>query len=179
MINGQPLKMLQFDDGTIVTVPRLFYEIWNGNAFSSSCIVEGVSNGGLAEALFENPSNSGVEATVIVIEVSSFGRGHIKIYRNPTIADQGTSNPILNLNLGSTNSPQCLCHHTPSWSGGTIAHQTILPGGTKSRALGELAEVGESVFLPPGNSLIIQFINKAGTSVDVSFRTIWFELEIS
>jgi len=167
--------LLRFEDGTVAIVPRLFYKIWAGQAFSASYIFEGVADDDAATALFENPSDSGKTATIIAIETVSFGQAHVRIYRNPTIAAAGTVMPTINLNMSSTNSCICSAYQGTSWSGGELAHQTVLPGGSRPRAVGDLAEIGESVVIPPGFTLIVQITNKSGAATDMSVRFIWWE----
>lgn len=167
--------LLQFEDGTVAVVPRLFYKIWVGRAFSTSYIFEGVAADATATALFENPNDSGKDATIIAIEAVSFGQAHIRVYRNVTVTNAGTAMPTINLNMSSSNSAICNVYHTPTWSDGDLAHQTVLPGGARPRAVGDLAEIGESIVIPPGFDLIVQVTNKSSAETDISMRFVWWE----
>jgi len=41
--------------------------------------------------------------------------------------------------------------------------------------VGDLAEIGESVVIPPGFTLVVQITNKSGAATDMSVRFIWWE----
>jgi hypothetical protein len=62
-----------------------------------------------------------------------------------------------------------------TYTGGTLAHNTVLPGGSKVHATGGIAEVGETVVIPPGFKLLVKITNKSASPADLSVRIIWWE----
>ena len=173
-LSANEFKPLQLAAGAITTITPLATKILAGRAFSASQIFESVSSGSSVVVSFTNPEGSGKTVSIVAIEVASFGQAHIRVYRNPTVSG-GTPVTTINLNMASDNTPVCSVLHSVSWSGGELAHQTVLPGGSHIRAVGNLAEVGESVIIPPNYSILVELTNKSASAVDASIRFIWTE----
>jgi len=174
---GEKLKysILQFSDGTMMTYPRFFIKILEEKGFICSHRFEGVSDGSTIDLLIDNPSNSGVKVYIIAIEVVSYGQGWIDFYRDNTVQSSGTALPILPLYLGSNKQSKIHIEYGGTYNVGTLAMNTATPGGRRSRAVGSLAEIGETLVIPPGQNMLVRFTNKAGTSVDVSIKVLWWE----
>jgi len=170
---------LQLDDRSLGTAPRLEDRIEQGIAFSASKRFDSVANGGIIQVVFSNPTGSGKKAYIVAVEIESTGQGAVDIYRDVSIDAHGTEIPIMNLDLGSDNPSVCEIEYEGSYSGGTLAHQTVVHGGVRSNAIGSLAEVGERVKIPEGHNIMVQFENRAGTDADVSIRFLWWEDPIS
>jgi len=163
------------DDGTVIIYSRLFNKILEGKAFSVSHRFEGISADASADIFFENPSGSTKNIFIVAVEVGGFGAGWVDIYRDNTVSSSGTQLTPTNLNLSSTNSSVANVEYGGTYTVGTLAHQTVLPGGTLVRSLGSIAEVGENVVLPPNNNFLVRITNKSGTTNDYSIRIIWWE----
>jgi len=168
-------KILQFLDGALGVDTRFAQRIELGYAFSASHRFENVSSGDIVESWFENPPGSGREVNIIAIEVSGLGAGWVDIYRNNTKIASGTRIPALNLNMGSKITPVAIPEYGGQYTPGTLAHQTVLPGGIKINAIGSMAEVGERLKIPPGYNILVRITNKAATTTDYSIRYLWWE----
>ena len=168
-------ELLIFDDGTIISNPRFFYYVLNGQAFSVSHRFEGVSSGASVDLLFSNPSGSGRKVYIVMVEVVSFAQAWIDIYRGNTIMASGTALTPLNLNLESSNSSVADVEYGGSYGLGTLALNTVCPGGSKIRAVGGTVEIGETVVIPEGYNILVRVTNKSASATDISIRIIWWE----
>lgn len=167
--------ILQFVDGTVLINPRFLKKIYDGYGFSISHRFESVSSDSTAEVYFENPSGSGRDIYIIIVEVISTGQGWCDIYRDNTITSAGTSITPVNLNLGSSIASVANVEYGGTYTTGTQVHSTTIPGGSGVRAIGSSAEVGESVILPEDSNILIRVTNKSSSSEDASIRIIWCE----
>jgi hypothetical protein len=175
-ISGETVKpdVLQFLDKTVITNPRFFYKTYEGYGFSISHRFENVSAGASVNIYFENPADSGREVFVVVIDVISFAQAWVDVYRGAT-ASGGTSITPVNLNLGSAVSSVANVKHGVTYSGEVLVHSTVIPGGSKVQATGGAAEVGETVVIPEGLSILVVATNKSTSSTDLSIRIVWWE----
>jgi len=171
--------ILRFLDGTIIITPRYFYKIYTGYAFSVSKRFTSVAADGVVEMYFENPSNSGRDIYVAIIECVSFAQGWIDVYRNVNITSSGTSLTPINLNFKSTNLSVVNVEYGGTYdiSGAQLVHETVVSGGNRIQAIGGASEIGESVIIPSngGENFLVRFINKSGSAADMSIRALWWE----
>ena len=170
-----PHQLRQHEDGTTIVYQRLFGLILDGKVFSASHRFESVASDDSVSMYFENPQNSGKDAYIVAIEIVSTGKFWIDIYRGNTVTTHGTSVTPANLNLSSSNTPACKVEYGGTYTAGTLAHQSVAPGGSHLRAIGSIVEVGESVVISPGDNLLIVATNKSASSEDMSIRIIWWE----
>jgi len=168
-------KLLQFSDGTVIVNSRFLKKILDGVAFSVSHRFEGVADGTSVDLLFENPSGSGKRVFLVAAEAISFGRGHIDVYRDSGVTVSGTTVEPVNLNFESSNESVCNVEYGGTYSLGTSVHRTIIPGGSKVRAIGSAVEIGESVVMSENHNLLFRVTNKSGAATDMSIRLIWWE----
>jgi len=168
---------LQFVDGTLIVNERFFKKIYDGYGFSISHRFEDIAADATVEVYLENPSGSGRTVFIMAIECSSFAQGWIDVYRGASVTSAGTGLTAVNLNLGSTNASVVDAEYGGTYdvSGAELVHNTVLPGGARVRAVGELAEVGESVVTPEDYSLLVRITNKGATASDMSIRIMWWE----
>jgi len=149
-----------------------------GYGFVVSHRFEGISSGSVIEIFAENPSDSGRVVYVIAAEVVSSGYAYIDIYRNNTLVSSGTQLTPANLNFASAITSPCIINYGGTYTAGMLVHSTLNVGGSKNFAVGGLAEVGESVVIPPGGNILLRVTNKADTTADISVRFLWFENKI-
>jgi len=168
-------QLLQFDDGTIVQDTRFSKKVDEGKAFSASHRFENVASDEVVETFFENPSTSNKKANIITVEIVVQGTSFIDIYRDNVKVASGTRIPVMNLDLGSPNTSEVIVEYGGTYTPGTLAHQTVAPGGSKIRAIGSASEVGERVKIPPGYNILVRVINKAETPIAISTRFLWWE----
>ena len=166
--------VLQLDDGTLIVNERFQKKIRDGYGFSVSKRFANVSVGANIEMFFENPANSGRTVYIIAVECVTQGRAWIDLYRGATITTPGTSLTPVNLNFASTNTSVVSVEYGGTYdvTGAALVHETISPSG---KAIGSLAEVGETVIMQENNNLLIRFINNDSASIDMSIRIIWWE----
>ena len=164
-------------DGTLLTNPRFFEKILNGNGFAVGHRFEGLADGEVAEIYFENPQDSNKKVYIIAILVSSTGKAFIDIYRNNSIATSGTKLEPVNLNFGSNNNSVVYAEYGGSYNLGDKVFDDLNPGGAKTKAIGWVSEVGESVIIPSGFNFVVAVTNKAGASADIAIRILWWEEE--
>jgi len=151
--------------------------IEQGKAFSSSKRVF-IASDASEYFYFENPQDNYKTAYIATIVVGGKAEADIDIYENITVINKGTPMRIRNLNLGSRNVATCKTYYGGSFSGLTednSVHQTVLPGGSKIRAIGHLAEVGEAVIIPPGKSILVVLTNTSADMSKYSVRFLWYE----
>ena len=164
------------NDGSIITNQRFLRKISDGYGFAISKRVT-IANGNYIDVYLENPSGSNKNIYVLIIECSSLGAGWIDVYKNVTITTSGTSITPNNLNFSSTNTSIVNIEYNGTYdlTGGTLTHETVLPGGSKVRAIGSVAEVGESIIMSSGDNILVRLTNKSGAETDMSIRIIWWE----
>lgn len=167
--------VLQFMDGTIIVNQRFFKKIFEGYGYSISHRFENISSGSSVDVYFENPSASGKNIFIIVIEVVTFAQAWIDIYRNNSVTASGTSITPLNLNMGSSNTSVSYIEYGGTYSTGELAHSSVCPGGSRIRAVGGATEVGETIIINPGGNILVRVTNKSDSSQDMSIRIIWWE----
>jgi len=149
--------------------------IFEGKAFIASHRFEAVDAEGTVQVLFSNPSESGIIAHLIALEVYTGGLAYVDVLRNVAVSTSGTSVDPLNLNMASNNSAKCEVEYGGSYSGGVTALSVIVPGGTLVRAIGSVIDVGEEVIVPEGQNILTSVTNKAGTAIDIAIKIIWWE----
>jgi len=170
-----PKAILQFLDGTQITNPRLFYKIYEGYGFSISKRFESVADDASVDLYLENPSGSGRQVFIIMIEVVSLGNAYIDIYRGNTVTVSGTALTPVNLNFEKALGSVVNAEYGGTYTTGPLVHNTVCPGGTKKEAVGGLAAVGESVVIPEGFNFLVRVTNKSGATTDLSIRVVWWE----
>jgi hypothetical protein len=173
-LNSKLNSLLQFIDGTLIINPRFFYKIYEGYGFSISNRFENVASDASVNIYFENPAGSGREVFIIVIDVISFAQAWIDVYRDVTPSG-GTAITPVNLNFGSAITSVATVKYGVTYSGGTLVHSTVCPGGSKVQATGGAAEVGETVVIPEGFNFLVKVTNKSTGATDLSIRIVWWE----
>jgi len=170
-----PKEILQFIDGTQIVNPRFFYKIYEGYGFSISHRFEGVGADSSVDLYFENPSDSGRQVFVVVVEIVSLAQAWIDVYRENTVTVSGTALTPVNLNFEKTISSVVNVEYGGTYELGTLTLNTICPGGSKKEAVGGNAEVGETVVIPPGFNFLVRVTNKSASATDLSIRILWWE----
>jgi len=170
-------NLLQSTDRATAVTTKFELRKSEGYAFSASKRFEGVSAGSSFDCLFNNPTGSRRTAEIISVIVGGLAQGHIDIYDGVSITSYGSEMIIRNLKLGCGITSACKAYYGGSYdiSGASKVHETVLPGGSKVRAVGELSEIGESVIIRSGYNLMVRVTNKSGSSSDFSVRFIWYE----
>jgi len=167
--------ILQFADKTTIVNPRLFYKIYQGYGFSASHRFESVADGASVDVYFENPNGSGRKVFLVAIEITAFGQCHVDIYRGNTVTANGTSLTPVNLNFESAITSIANVEYGGTYTTGTLAVNTVCPGGAKVRAVGSATEVGETVVIPENFNFLVRVTNQSGVATDLSVRIIWWE----
>jgi len=168
-------KIAQLLDGSVITDTRLSKKIEEGYGFSASWRFENVPDGDFRDILFRNPSDSNRVANVLVVEISSFGQGFLDIYKNNTIIASGTKIEPWNLDLGSPNEAGAFPEYGGNYILGKQIHRDLVIGGTKIRAIGGVAELGEHTKIPPSYNILVRITNKTGAATSFSIEFKWFE----
>lgn len=169
------LRVLQFKDRTVIVNPRFFYKIWQGYGFAVSKRFEGVAADGSVDILFLNPSNSGRDVYVALIEIFGLAQLYADIYINNTVTSNGTLIPYFNLNTKSSITPVAEIYHGGAYTLGNLIYNMVVPGGSHIRAVGGGAEIGESIIIGEGVNFILRVTNKSASSTDFSARALWWE----
>jgi len=167
--------ILQFLDGTQIFNPRFFYKIYEGYGFAISHRFESVDAAAAVYLYFENPSGSGREIFIVVIDVISFAQAWIDIYRDNTVSVHGTSLTPVNLNFEKAIASIAKAEYGGTYVTGTRVHSTVCPGGSRVQATGGVAEVGETVVIPEGFNFLVKVTNKSASAADLSVRIVWWE----
>jgi len=160
-----------------IVVHPLFNAIEDGVAFSASQRVS-ISNGSTVGFYFENPSGSGKKVYIVAIIARGKAEGDIDIYEGATVTTPGTAITPRNLNLGSTNTSVCNIEYGGAYdiSGANLVKPDVLPGGSGVRAVGDLAEVGDTIIMPPGTSLLVNVTNTSQSASDYAVSFKWIEV---
>jgi len=94
-----PKAILQFLDGTQIVNPRFFYKIYEGYGFSINHRFEGVASDTSVNIYFENPSGSGREVFIIVINIVSFAQAWMDVYSGVAPSGGTAMTPINLFNI--------------------------------------------------------------------------------
>ena len=161
----------------VTIVQPIFQNYIDKSIGYSASIRENLSNGDSLDVMFYNPEGSGVVAYIISVEAVGLAQGLIDIYQNATITSNGTELYLRSLKLTDTNPPNCKVEYNGTYdtSGAALVLQTVLPGGTRRRAIGSLAEVGETVIIGEGESILVRLTNNSGANNYYSIRIVWWE----
>jgi len=170
-----PYQLLQFSDGTTMTYPRFFIKIMQEKGYIISQRFTGVASGSSVQLYMENPSGSGRNIYIIEIEAGSLAQAHLDIYRENTVTSNGTSLEPLPLYLGSNKKSVVYAEHSGTHGLGKLALNTVVPGGSRTRAIGSIAEVGETLVIPPGQNMVVQLTNASASATDMSIKIVWWE----
>jgi len=162
-VSKDPIYVTEFKEAII-----------RGRAFSASRRFT-VASGDEYNVLFVNPVGSARIIHVVAIEVDTQQELDIDIYRDSIAISYGTYVEPMNLNLLSSEKSVAKPYYGGSYTGGKLAHQTYAHGGTKTRAIGSLAEIGEQVIIPDGRSIRVKLINNSTSDSRASLRFLWFE----
>lgn len=166
--------ILQFVDGTQITNPRFFYKIYQGYGFSVGHRFESVASDAAVNLYFSNPAASGMHVFIITIDVASLAQAWMDVYR-AVAPSGGTAITPVNLNFSSANTSVVVAKYGVTYTGGTLVHSSVCPGGSKVQAVGGVAEIGETVVIPPGYDLLVKVTNKSTGATDLSIRIVWWE----
>ena len=166
---------LQFLDGTLIVYPRFFYKIYQGYGFASSKRFEGIASGNHIDILFMNPENSGREIFITMVEITGLAQLYADIYVNNTITNIGTKINILNLRPAMNITPVAIVSYNGTYTLGTLIYNVVVPGGTRIRATGGQASIGETVVLDEGVNFIMRVTNASASDTDFSVRALWWE----
>jgi len=156
----------------IIVYTELAKKVKEGKAFSSSKRFT-LNAGESVSVLFNNKSDKTV--VMVVAEVDVEGNVDIDIYDNVTVESSGNKWDIRNLNLGSSYMTNVEVEDGGTYTGGKLVHQTIGFGGKKNFAVGSLSEVGEGVYIPPNNNILLKITNTTSSAVKISVRFIFYE----
>ena len=168
-------RVLQDRDGVPLVFPKFFHKIEQGYGFAASKRFEGVSSGASVDILFRNPSDSGRKAVIASVEIIGLAQLYADVYKDNTIADDGTPIPVLNLNLASSITNKVVVAYGGSYSLGSLIYNVVVPGGSHIRAIGGAVQTGETIILPPGGNFILRITNKSASATDFSARVLWWE----
>ena len=166
---------MSFSTISAPSITRFEDKIDCGYGFSVSHRFEAVASDASVDIYFENPSGSGRTIYIIAIEISTLAQAWADVYRGNTVSVSGTSITPVNLNFSSTISSIVNAEYGGTYTTGTLVHNTVIGGGTRVNAIGSLAEVGETVVIPPGNNLLVRATNKDTAASDISIRIVWWE----
>ena len=167
--------VLQFSDGTQIVNPRFFYKIHEGYGFVASRRFEGVASDASVDLYFENPAGSGRQVYIVVVDVIGLAQLYVDLYRGSTVTSHGTAVAPANLNLGKAVSPAAIVEYGGTYATGTLAESTVVPGGSRVRAVGGAVEAGQAAVVPEGHNLLVRATNRSASSTDLSIRIIWWE----
>ena len=165
------------DTGMLRIYPsELTYWIRQGRAFSASKRWVDVAADSSVWMQIKNPVGSSVVVHIAAIECCSSGLFDVDIYSGATITDATSISPR-NLHKGSSNVSQISIgiDGTLDLTGAQHELETIIPGGTSVRAIGEISEVGEEVILSEGNDLTVVLTNRSDRAGSLSIRAVWWE----
>ena len=168
-------QVLQDQDGALLNFPKFFYKIQQGYGFAASKRFESVASDDTIYILFRNPSNSGRNMVIVLVEIVGLAQLHVDIYKNNVITSDGTLIPILNLNLASSVTSKAVIAYSGSYTLGAMIYNMVVPGGSHIMAVGGAAQIGETVILPPGGNFILAITNKSASVTDFSARALWWE----
>lgn len=167
--------ILQFIDGTQIVNPRFFYKIYQGYGFAVSRRFEGVAADASVDVYFENPAGSGRQVFIVVVDVVGLAQLYTDLYRANTVTAHGTSITPVNLNFEKTIASVVNVEYNGTYTTGPLVESTVVPGGTKIRAVGGAVEVGQTVVIPENFNFLIRVTNKSANPTDLSIRIIWWE----
>ena len=100
--------------------------------------------------------------------------GVVRIYRSPTITDDGVAATVLNLNENSSNTPNLALLSTPTISDvGTQMYVDYITGDKLSG--GSPDKIVSEIPLKPTINYLIRYTNMSGVDVDVNTNIFWYE----
>lgn len=160
---------------TLVVIDFLKRKVLEGGAFVVSHRFVAVGQDEVASLIIENPANSGKSLRVEKVEIDTFARAHVDIYRGSSITAGGNALEPVNLNGGSSNTSVAQAEYGGTYSGGTLVYDRVHAGGSGVRAFGSSSSFGEEIIVPENSSLLITVTNKDTSGSDISIVVTWVE----
>jgi len=161
-------------DGSAVNIDLPHNEIHDGNSYVANHLFPNVGNNSYADLHIIVGSTKAPHIQMFVV---GDGKSYISLHRGATYSNVGTSLTAYNRNGESSNTTQSQLYYSPTVSNsGTMLYQTLLPGGTGSRAVGaQTGDRSETIFKYSMDYLLRVQNVSAGAS-DIAIEINFYEL---
>lgn len=146
-----------------------------GQVFVVSHRWEGVASGSSVDFIFQNPTGSGKELNLVILEIFGTDQAWIDMFADSTIDTAGTSLTPVNKYLGHSGTSVAHVEIDGSYTTGTQIHATVLSGGSGWFASGGGSELGVGGIIGEGHLLHVRLTNKSSNANDLSIRVVWWE----
>jgi hypothetical protein len=161
-------------DGAAVTIDFAHNEIHEGNSYVANWLFPNVGNNSYADLHIIAGSTKAPHIQMFVV---GDGKSYISLYRGATYSNSGTALTVYNRNGESSNTSQSQFYYSPTISdSGTMLYQTLLPGGTGSRAVGaQTGERSETIF-KYSTDYLLRVKNVSAGASDIAIEINYYEL---
>lgn len=146
-----------------------------GRLFVVSKRWEGVASGASVDFIISNPSNSGRELCLLMLQIMGTDQGWIDMYADSEGLGSGTTLTPVNKFIGHSETSVAHIEVDGTYTPGTQIHATVLPGGSGIFATGGGAELGVGGIIGEGHNLHVRLTNKSSSASDLSIRVVWWE----
>jgi len=144
-------------------------------AFFVSKLWPSISSGATADLTIINPAGSGKTIHIMTTKMSTTDQAWIRYVIDPTLQG-GTQIQPVPFRVGSTaTSVAQVIIDVTSYSGGTVAGEEVIPGGSGNKAVGGMDEGLVAFVIPPGHSVLFEVVNKSSNANQISIRVDWWE----
>jgi hypothetical protein len=187
VIDGKTYKICDVDaSGSLIHISHQHSKVHQGDYYNCSHYYSAVADNGTAELLIKLSANYENHA---VIQIGTGGDGRLDLYENPTLSDNGTSINVINHNRSKalaspTRASSSTAFHTPTHNspqayGTPLIPGFVLPGGTKDKGGGAIAEAsGEQWVWAASNDYLVKVTNQSGSAQDISIDVAFYEVAV-
>ena len=173
--------------GSLILITHQHSKVHQGAYYNVSHYFSGVANNASAMLLIKLSANYENHS---VIQIGTGGDARLDLYENPNIAANGTSLSITNHNrtlalASPAKVTSSTAFHTPTIGGSPQDYGTalipgfVLPGGTKDKGGGAIAEAsGEQWVWAASNNYLVKVTNQSGSAQDISIDVAFYEVGV-
>ena len=155
-----------------VTISTVHHEVHEGETFSVSLFGAAVPDDGFISILLRTQSNRYAHLT---FAVAGGGDAQVRLLEGSTINLSGDQFTEYNMKRYSTNAAQVVASGNPTYAGGIVLTNFLLPGGRGGNSPGGVARLDTEWDLSLNTDYIIEVINIAGNAQPLSIVAQWYE----
>jgi len=137
----------------------------SGRLYAASVLEPSLADGGSISMLIKNPDSNDRDLMITYIEAGSDGQGTLKIHFDASVSDDGAQITPVALRRPPELSPTFKVFKNPSFTPGNQTLGFSCAGGEGRKSVGSKNGLRPAVFLGPGESVVIEFVNRAGSTV--------------
>ena len=172
----EPVR-IDLAENSLVTMDVAHHKVHKGLFFTANLLQKAVLNNGFVR-LYLKTCEERTAHILITLDVE--GKCYFKSYSDPVVSNVGTGPDATNLtvfNRRGVNGNTMLVYYAPTFTGGTLRGNRLIPAGTGGLAIGSTLSTEIETIISRGTGFIIELQNVSGQSRDLGISVNWYEEE--